>query len=108
MISKLLHTQIEFAKQYKNNTTQGTVPSQSLAGEVTVLEQCPSSLSSHSPSLSSLRHPVTVHTAIVLKEGGREEGGRGEGRRPRGKNRRNSMRHDVIYRKQHINIDVCA
>ena len=53
MISKLLPTQIEFAKQYKNNITQGTVPSQSLAGEATVLEQCPCSSSSHSPSLSS-------------------------------------------------------
>ena len=79
MISKLLPTQIEFAKQYKNNITQGTVPSQSLAGEATVLEQCPCSSSSHSPSLSSLRHQVTVHTAIVLKE----EGERGEGREGR-------------------------
>ena len=79
MISKLLPTQIEFAKQYKNNIMQGTVPSQSLAGEATVLEQCPCSPSSHSPSLSSLRHPVTAHTAIVLKE----EGERGEGREGR-------------------------
>ena len=59
------------------------MPSQSLAGEATVLEQCPCSSSSHSPSLSSLRHPVTVHIAIVLKEGGREEGERGEGREGR-------------------------
>ena len=83
MISKLLPTQIEFAKQYKNNITQGTVPSQSLAEEVTVPEQYPCSPSSHSPSLSSLSHPVTVHTAIALKEGGREEEERGEGREGR-------------------------